>query len=39
MHNLPKMGAGLAGGDWLRIERIVDEGLAGGDATVAEYQP
>ena len=36
---LPKIGAGLAGGDWPRIERIMDEELAGCDATVVEYQP
>ena len=36
---LPKIGAGLAGGDWPRIERIIDEELAGCDATVVEYQP
>ena len=35
---LPKIGAGLAGGNWPRIERIVDEELAGCDVTVVEYQ-
>ena len=36
---LPKIGAGLAGGDWPRIERIMDEELSGCDVTVIEYQP
>ena len=36
---LPKIGAGLAGGDWPRIEAIMDEELADCDATVVEYQP
>ena len=36
---LPKIGAGLAGGDWPRIERIIAEELAGRDVTVVEYQP
>ncbi len=36
---LPKIGAGLAGGDWSRIKRIVDEELASCDVTVVEYQP
>ncbi len=36
---LPKIGAGLAGGDWPRIECIVDEELADCDVTVVEYQP
>lgn len=31
---LPKIGAGLAGGDWGVIEKIVAETLAGVDATV-----
>lgn len=35
---LPKIGAGLAGGDWPRIERIIDEELGGTDVTVVEYQ-
>ncbi len=36
---LPKIGAGLAGGDWPRIERIIGEELVGCDVTVVEYQP
>ena len=35
---LPKIGAGLAGGDWHRIERIIDEELGGSDVTVVEFQ-
>jgi len=33
----PKIGAGLAGGDWELISTIVDEELAGEDHTVVEY--
>lgn len=33
---LPKIGAGLAGGDWDRISRIVDEELDGEDVTLVE---
>jgi O-acetyl-ADP-ribose deacetylase (regulator of RNase III) len=36
---LPKIGAGLAGGDWGTIVKIMDEELAGVDATVVEYAP
>ena len=36
---LPRIGAGLAGGNWLRIERIIGEELASCDVTVVEYQP
>jgi O-acetyl-ADP-ribose deacetylase (regulator of RNase III) len=36
---LPKIGAGLAGGDWERIAGIIAEELAGDDVTVVEYQP
>jgi O-acetyl-ADP-ribose deacetylase (regulator of RNase III) len=36
---LPKIGAGLAGGDWERIAAIVGEELAGEDVTVVEYRP
>lgn len=35
---LPKIGAGLAGGDWERIAGIVREELAGENVTVVEYQ-
>ena len=34
---LPKIGAGLAGGDWERITGIIDRELAGEDVTVVEY--
>lgn len=33
---LPKIVAGLAGGDWDRISRIVDEELDGEDVTLVE---
>ena len=36
---LPRIGAGLAGGDWDRILRIIQEELAGQDVTIVEYQP
>ncbi len=36
---LPKIGAGLAGGDWGRIAAIIDLELDGEDVTVVEYQP
>lgn len=36
---LPKIGAGLAGGDWTRIAAIVEAELAGEDVTVVEYRP
>lgn len=36
---LPKIGAGLAGGDWGRIAAIIDLELVGEDVTVVEYQP
>jgi O-acetyl-ADP-ribose deacetylase (regulator of RNase III) len=35
---LPKIGAGLAGGDWKRISAIVDEELEGENVTVVEFQ-
>lgn len=34
----PKIGAGLARGDWDRISRIIDEELAGEDHTLVVYQ-
>jgi O-acetyl-ADP-ribose deacetylase (regulator of RNase III) len=34
---LPKIGAGLAGGDWEAIRRIIEEELAGADVTAVEY--
>lgn len=36
---LPKIGAGLAGGDWATIEAIVTEELRDRAATIVEYQP
>ena len=35
----PKIGAGLAGGDWDQISKIIDEELAGEDHTLVEYAP
>ncbi len=35
----PLIGAGLAGGDWQVIARIIDEELDGEDHTLVEYQP
>lgn len=36
---LPKIGAGLAGGDWEIISKIIEEELEGVDVTIVEYQP
>jgi transcription antitermination factor NusA-like protein len=33
------IGAGLAGGDWNIIERIIQEELNGEDVTVVKYVP
>lgn len=33
----PKIGAGLAGGDWERIASIIEEELAGADMTLVEH--
>lgn len=33
----PKIGAGLAGGDWQRISRQIDQALEGEDHTLVEY--
>jgi len=33
----PRIGAGLAGGDWQRIAAIIDEELAGEDHTLVEF--
>jgi O-acetyl-ADP-ribose deacetylase (regulator of RNase III) len=33
----PKIGAGLAGGNWSKIATIIDEELAGEDATLVEF--
>ncbi|GAB6194066.1 macro domain-containing protein [Desulfocastanea catecholica] len=35
----PKIGAGLAGGDWQRIASIIDQELAGEDHTLVIYVP
>lgn len=35
---LPKIGAGLAGGDWPTIEAIIREELSTNDVTVVEFQ-
>lgn len=35
----PKIGAGLAGGDWNTISAIIDEELAGEDHTLVNYKP
>lgn len=35
----PRIGAGLAGGDWDVISRIINEELRGEDHTLVEYQP
>ena len=35
----PKIGAGLAGGDWEIIAAIIEEELAGEDHTLFEYSP
>jgi len=35
----PKIGAGLAGGDWQVISAIIDEELSGEDHTCVEFQP
>lgn len=35
----PKIGAGLAGGDWALIAAIIDEELAGEDHAVVEFSP
>jgi O-acetyl-ADP-ribose deacetylase (regulator of RNase III) len=34
---LPQIGAGLAGGDWVRIKGIIAEVLAGEDVTIVEF--
>jgi len=35
----PRLGAGLAGGDWKAISQIISEELAGENHTLVEYQP
>lgn len=34
---IPKIGAGLAGGDWARISEIIERELDGEDITLVEY--
>ena len=34
---LPKIGAGMAGGDWEKIQQIIEEELKDCDVTVVEY--
>jgi O-acetyl-ADP-ribose deacetylase (regulator of RNase III) len=36
-HGMPKIGAGLAGGDWELIESIIDEELSGESVTIVNY--
>jgi O-acetyl-ADP-ribose deacetylase (regulator of RNase III) len=36
---LPRIGAGLAGGDWKRIRKVIRRELKGEDVTVVEYEP
>ena len=36
---LPKIGAGLAGGDWETISQVIEEELGAEDVTVVEYRP
>lgn len=36
---LPKIGAGMARGDWNRIRDLISEELAGEDVTIVEFQP
>lgn len=33
----PKIGAGLAGGDWVRISKLIDDALEGQDHCLVEY--
>ncbi len=35
----PKIGAGLSGGDWDKISRIIDQELDGEDHTLVVYKP
>jgi len=35
----PKIGAGLAGGDWNEIEKIIEEVLGEEDITIVEFKP
>jgi hypothetical protein len=36
---LPRIGAGLAGGDWAIISGIIEEELGEHDVTIVEYKP
>lgn len=35
---LPKIGCGLAGGDWNTVKRIIEQELQGLDVTIVEYE-
>lgn len=39
MIGMPKIGAGLAGGDWAIIEQIIEEELRGEYVTIVNYVP
>jgi len=36
---IPKIGAGIAGGDWNKIAAVIEEVTAGADITVVNYKP
>lgn len=36
---IPRIGAGLAGGDWQLIQSIIEEAINGMDLTLVEYAP
>jgi O-acetyl-ADP-ribose deacetylase (regulator of RNase III) len=36
---LPQIGAGLAGGDWNIISKIIEDELKGEDVTIVIYEP
>jgi len=36
---LPRIGAGLAGGDWPTIAAIIEEELSGEDVILVEFKP
>lgn len=36
---IPKIGAGLAGGDWDKISKIIEKQMKNHDVTVVEYKP
>jgi O-acetyl-ADP-ribose deacetylase (regulator of RNase III) len=35
---IPKIGCGLAGGDWIKVEAIIDDEMRGEDITCVEYE-